>query len=100
MKNYRQICKEVAGDVKAKIETAVTFHEDSVTYEKHYGTAGIIVETGYERKNGWLYPYTNVVVLHDDCCHTSPRLTAAIEEALPDWSTIERNIEEQMEYLA
>ena len=100
MKNYRQICKEVAGDVKAKIETAVTFHEDSITYEKKYGKAIVYVETGFERKRGWLVPFTIVDVLHDDCDHISPRLTAAIEEALPDWSTIERNIEEQMEYLA
>jgi hypothetical protein len=41
-----------------------------------------------------------VVVLHDDCCHTSPRLTEAIERALPKWSDIEKTIEEQMEYLA
>ena len=99
MKNYKQICREVASDVQAKIENAVTFHEDSFSYEKVYGTASVIVETGYRKENGWLKPYTMVVVLHDDCCHTSPRLTAAIESALPDWSKIERNIEEQMEYL-
>ena len=99
MKNYRQICREVATDVQAAIENAVTFHEDSISYEKIYGTASIIVETGYRKENGWLKPYTMVVVLHDDCCHTSPRLTAAIESALPNWSMIERNIEEQMEYL-
>ena len=100
MKNYRQICQEVATDVQAAIENAVTFREDSISYEKIYGTASIIVETGYRKENGWLKPYTMVVVLHDDCCHTSPRLTEAIEKALPDWSKIERNIEEQMEYLA
>lgn len=100
MKNYRQICREVAADVQAAIENAVTFREDSISYEKIYGTASIIVETGYRKENGWLKPYTMVVVLHDDCCHTSPRLTAAIESALPNWSKIERNIEEQMEYLA
>ena len=27
MKNYRQICREVASDVQAMIEDAVTFHE-------------------------------------------------------------------------
>jgi len=100
MKNYRQICREVATDVQAAIENAVTFHEDSISYEKIYGTASIIVETGYRKEDGWLKPYTMVVVLHDDCCHTSPRLTAAIESALPNWSNIEKTIEEQMEYLA
>lgn len=99
MKNYRQICREVASDVQAKIENAVTFHEDSICYERVYGTASVIVETGWKHKNGWLHPYTMVVVMHDDCCHTSPRLTEAIEKALPNWSKIERNIEEQMEYL-
>jgi hypothetical protein len=100
MKNYKQICQEVASDVQAMIEEAVTFKNDSITYEKEFGTASIIVETGYERKNGWLQPYTIVVVMHDDCCHTSPRLTEAIEKALPDWYNIEKKIEEQMEYLA
>jgi hypothetical protein len=100
MKNYRQICREVASDVQAMIEDAVTFKNDSITYEKEFGTASIIVETGYEHKNGWLHPYTIVVVMHDDCCHTSPRLTEAIERALPKWSDIEKIIEEQMEYLA
>ena len=100
MKNYRHICREVATDVQAAIENAVTFREDSISYEKIYGTASIIVETGYRKEDGWLKPYTMVVVLHDDCCHTSPRLTAAIESALPNWSNIEKTIEEQMEYLA
>lgn len=100
MKNYKQICREVASDVQAMIENAVTFHDDSISYEKVYGTASVIVETGYKRKNGWLHPYTIVVVMHDDCCHTSPRLTEAIERALPKWSDIEKTIEEQMEYLA
>jgi hypothetical protein len=100
MKNYKQICREVASDVLAMIEDAVTFHVDSISYEKEFGNASVIVETGYKKKNGWLHPYTIVVVMHDDCCHTSPRLTEAIERALPKWSDIEKTIEEQMEYLA
>lgn len=99
MKNYKQICKEVAGDIQAKIENAIIFHEDYILGEYQYGNALIIVETGWKQKDGWLHPYTDVVVMHDDCCHTSPRLTQAIESSLPDWSKIENNIELQMEYL-
>ena len=99
MKNYKQICKEVAGDVQAKIENAIIFHEDYILGEYQYGNALIIVETGWKHKDGWLHPYTDLVVMHDDCCHTSPRLTQAIEKALPEWSKIENNIELQMEYL-
>ena len=99
MKNYKQICKEVAGDVQAKIENAIVFHEDYILGEYQYGNALIIVETGWKRKDGWLHPYTDVVVMHNDCCHTSPRLKQAIEKALPEWSKIENNIELQMEYL-
>lgn len=99
MKNYKQICKEVAGDVQNEIERAVVFNDGNVTYEKQYGTAVIHIETGYQSKNGWLHPFTTVAIIHDDCCHTSPRLTQAIEKTLPDWSKIESNIELQMEYL-
>lgn len=99
MKNYKQICKEVAGDIQGMIEDAVTFHASSVTYEKSFGTATIYIETGYQSKDGWLLPFTTVIVTHDDGSHNSPRLTEAIEKALPDWTKIENNIELQMEYL-
>ena len=95
MMNCKQICNEICSDMQERIETAITFREDWVTYEKKYGTAVVVIETGYERKNGWMFLDTQVEVLHDDDTHKSPLLKEAIEKTLPSWV----EIEQQMDFL-
>lgn len=98
MKNVRQICKEISQYAYTMIDSAIQFGAVSVEFEKRYGSASVIVEIGYRNRHGWQVPFTDVVVLHDDCCHTSPLLTAAIEKALPVWSDIEKAQQAQMQY--
>ena len=94
------LCKQIARDIEGLIEDAVIFNDDHVTYEQVYGAACINVEVGIKSNGGWMQQYQEVAVTHDDASHTSPRLTAAIENALPDWTTIANKIEMHMEYLA
>lgn len=94
------LCKQIARDIEGLIEDAVIFNDDHINYEVQYGAACVTIEIGNRASNGWLQPYTEVAVTHDDASHTSPRLTAAIEKVLPDWTTIANKIEMQMEYLA
>ena len=99
MKNYRQICKEVAGEAYRLIDEALAFGASSVEFEMRFGSASVLVETGEKDRCGWLVPYQDVTVLHhDDQEHKSPLLAAAIERALPKWSDIEKVQHEQMQY--
>ena len=99
MKNYRQICKEVADEAFRLIDQALAFGENSVEFEMRFGSASVLVETGEKDRCGWLVPYQDVTVLHhDDPEHKSPLLAAAIERALPRWQDIEKVQHEQMQY--
>jgi hypothetical protein len=98
MKNVKDICREIAQAVRIEIESALDFNETSISKELVFGKASVIVETGYECKGGWMLPFTDVAVMHEDCMHTSPLLTAAIERELPKWDEVEREYEQQMEY--
>lgn len=99
MKNYRQICKEVAGEAYRLIDQALAFGACSVEFEIKYGSASVLVETGEKDRCGWLVPYQDVTVLHhDDPEHKSPLLAEAIERALPSWSDIVKVQNEQMQY--
>ena len=96
MKNYNQICKEVACDVKHEMQTAIEFGYDSFNYEKEYGTAIVIVEMYQRYVSNYYMTFVDVVVAHEDAHHQSPRLTNAIKKSLPDFDTMQRNYERNL----
>lgn len=84
------IIKEISSAMRDAIIDAVSFNENRVIKDFVYGDAIVSVEMGYEMKNGWLIPVTEVNVLHDDDTHKSSRLESAITEALPNWDKLEK----------
>lgn len=90
MNKKETIIKEISSAMRDAIIDAVSFNESKVEKEFYYGNAFVVVEMGYEMKNGWLIPVTEVNVLHDDDMHRSPLLEGAITEALPNWDKLEK----------
>ncbi len=85
MMNYNQICNEVAQELKEQMEIAIECGDETLYYEKEYGTAFVSVEIYQRRVCGWWMTFQDVTVAHEDAHHQSPRLTEAISKALPSW---------------
>ena len=98
MMNYNQICKEVATDVKDMMVSAIEKGEDSLSYERYYGEGIVVVEIYQRCIGGWLTTFTDVVIAHSDCRHSSPLLRQAIESSLPDWDKEYDKIQELHQY--
>lgn len=93
MKNIETICREVADGVREEIRQAITEGCDSASYEKEYGGGVIVVDV---RAYGSMMVYA--VVGHQDGRHRSPRIEQAIENAVPDWYSVERDVAEELRY--
>lgn len=93
MKAVDTICRELADGVREQIRQAIMAGDDRATYEKEYGDSVIVVDV---RAYGSMLVYA--VVGHADGSHKSPRLEEAIENAVPDWYSIEREVASELRY--
>ncbi len=92
MTNLEKIIETITTKVREKIEDAIEFDYRDYMVEEIYGKAWIQVEGGVQCVNGWLLPYADVTIFHEDNSHESPRLEQAIKEALPKWEDVERSL--------
>ena len=90
MKKLEQIINKVVNKVKVGMDDALEFDYKNVCVEEIFGNAWIQVECGLNLANGWLIPYADVTVFHDNNSHESPRLEEAIKAALPTWDEVEK----------
>lgn len=86
------ICREMADGVREEIRQAILDGKEIVEYTKEYGDVVVMVGV----RSYW--PYICCVVSHYDCSHKSPRLEQAIENAVPDWYSVEREIANDYQY--
>lgn len=86
------ICREMADGVREEIRQAIMGGKYFAEYTKEYGDVVVMV-----RVRSFL-PYISCVVSHYDGCHNSPRLEQVIENAMPDWYSIEREIASELRY--
>lgn len=91
MTKLEKIIYTITGKVRAEIEDAIEFNHRDYMVEEIYGEAWIQVEGGLGLVNGWLVPYADVTIFHENNAHRSPRLEQAIKEALPKWEDVERS---------
>ena len=92
MMKVNTICQEMAEGVREEIRQAIMDGKDIVEYTKEYGDVVVMVGV----RSYW--PYICCVVSHEDSSHKSPRLENAIEKAVPDWYSVEREIASEYEY--
>ena len=85
MMNCNRVCNEVAKELKEQMAIAIECGDETLTFEKEFGTAFVQVDIYQRRVSGWWMTFTDVVVAHEDARHQSPLLTDAIARALPDW---------------
>lgn len=86
------ICREVADGVREGIRQAILDGKEIVEYTKEYGDVVVMVGV----RSYW--PYICCIVSHNDGSHKSPRLEQAIENAVPDWHSVEREIANEYKY--
>ena len=92
MMNIQTICKDMADGVRDEIRQAIMDGKDIVEYTKEYGDTVVIVGV----RSYW--PYTCCVVSHEDSSHKSPCIEKAIENAVPDWYSVEREVASEYGY--
>ena len=87
----KEICNEIAKEVKQQMQACIELGDDTMYYEKEYGDAFVAVDIKPIRMaNGFWLTITDVAVCHGDTRHESPLLTAAIKAAIPDWDKMEQ----------
>ena len=88
-----KIIRELSDGVREQMRTAIIAGDDRATFEKEYGDCVIVVDVrlyGFQK--------TMAVVGHYDGRHKSPRLEQIIENAMPSWYTVEREIASEVSY--
>lgn len=91
--NRKKFINEIAGEVRAKIESHLVEYNRNLYYEKEYNGGLIVVSIYVERIcNGYYLQNTEVDIQHDNSDHRSPLLTEAIKRAMPNWLDIEEEI--------
>ena len=90
MVNIQTICKDMADGVREQIREAIMAGDDIAEYTKEYGDTVVVVGV----RSYW--PFICCVVGHEDGSHKSPRIEQAVEDAVPDWYSVEREV--AMEY--
>lgn len=96
--NRQKLLNGIASDVRSEMVTTIEDGFDWFRYEKEYGTALVLVDFREIRlTNGMLYDDVEVAVQHDDDnSRISSNLEKAIREALPDWFTVKREVEDRL----
>lgn len=97
MTKLQNIIRETTNGVLLKMQDTFELGDDRMHYEKEYGNAVVCVDIHEVRcVNGYCIDDVDVWVAHEDSKHDSPLLTEAIRQALPDWFTIKREVEQRM----
>ena len=87
------IIREMSDGVRQQIREAIIAGYDRATYEKEYGDSVIVVDV-----RAYGSQITLAVVSHYDARHKSPRLEQVIENAMPNWYSVEREIASELSY--
>ena len=99
MMNCNKICNEVAKELKEQMAIAIECGDETLTFEKEFGTAFVQVDIYQRRVSGWWMTFIDVVVAHEDAHHQSPRLTEAISKALPSWDKMSEEYKSKEEMM-
>ena len=81
------IVRELSDGMREQIRTAIMAGDDRATFEKEYGDCVIVVDV-----RAYGSQITLAVVSHYDAKHKSPRLEHVIEDAMPNWYSVEREV--------
>ena len=87
------IVRELSAGMRQQMREAIMAGDDRATFEKEYGDSVIVVDI---RLYGT--QITLATVAHYDGRHRSPRLEHVIEDAMPSWYTIEREVAREYSY--
>ena len=87
------IVRELSEGMREQMREAIMAGDDRATYEKEYGDCVIVVDV---RLYGT--QITLATVSHYDGRHNSPRLEQVIENAMPSWYSVEREVAKEFEY--
>ena len=91
--NVQMICKELAEGIREQMRQAIMAGDDRATYEKEYGDCVVVVDV-----RAYGNQMTYAVVSHWDGRKKSPRLEQAIENAMPSWYSVEREVAAEYSY--
>ena len=87
------IIREMSDGVRQQMRTAIMAGDDRATYEKEYGDCVVVVDV-----RAYGTQITLAVVSHYDAKHKSPRLEKVIEDAMPNWYSVEREVASEYSY--
>ena len=87
------IVRELSDGVREQMREAILAGDDRATFEKEYGDCVIVVDV-----RAYGSQITLAVVSHYDARHKSPRLERVIEDAMPNWYNVEREVASEFSY--
>ena len=87
------IVRELSEGMRQQMRQAIMAGDDMATYQKEYGDCVIMVDV-----RAYCSQITLAVVSHYDARHKSPRLEKVIEDAMPNWYSVEREVASEYSY--
>ena len=87
------IVMELSDGMHQQMREAIMAGDDRATFEKEYGDCVIVVDV-----RAYGSQITLAVVSHYDARHKSPRLEQVIEDAMPNWYSVEREVASEFSY--